>query len=437
MQELCEYVKVIGNTISEIRRAAYAVLRHAPRMRLFVRKTYWDFQKQRYEKLKNQYTLDEKLIVFEAFSGRQFSDSPKAIYLELLQDERFKDYRFIWSFKSGVEADPFPLNNERTLCVTRGSKEYFQALSRAKIIILNTRLPEYVYPKEEQIFIQCWHGTPLKKLGRDVAIDTANALNTTSELAWRFSLDSEKWTYLLSASPYVSQHLADAFALPEARRAQVVLEIGDPGNDALVRAGEYSQARTRLRAAFNIPEGKKVVLYAPTWRDDSFQAGLGYTFDYLLDFKMLQDALQDEWVVLFRPHYYISNTFDFSAVKDFVINAAQVSDVNDCMLASDVLITDYSSVMFDYCNTGNPLLLFVPDLNHYENSIRDFYFDIHNVPGPLCVTTQDLIRELEQIKTYPGIYGAAYAKFKEQFCPYDDGLAASRVASALWEAVSA
>ncbi len=409
------------------RNAALSVLRHMPRTRLAARKLYWGLQQKRYEQIARNVPIDEKLIFFESFFGRWYADSPKAIYEAMLQDSRFDDYIFIWSFRPDVEIDVSRFDTERTIFIKRGRQEYFQALATAKYIIINTRLPEYVYPKEEQIYVQCWHGTPLKKLGADVAIETANALNTTSELAWRFAIDSQKWTYMLSASPFVTEHLTSAFSLPEDRKASVVLEVGDPGNDALVKAKNNPQITEVMRQRLGVPAGKKALLYAPTWRDDSYKAGEGYTLDYLLDFDYLYEHLGKEWAVLFRPHYYIANTFDFEKYDGFVIDVSKVDDINDCMIASDVLVTDYSSVMFDYCNTGKPLLLYVPDLEHYSGDVRDFYFDIHDVPGVLCTTTVELSDALGQIESYFEHYGDEYKLFIDEFCPCDDGRSAQRL----------
>ena len=420
-------MKTLAESSYYFRKAALGVLRHMPRTRLAARKAYWSLQQKRYEQIARSVPVDEKLVFFESFFGRWYADSPKAIYKAMLLDPRFDDHIFMWSFRPDVEVDTSIFDTERTIFIKRGRQEYFQALASAKHIILNTRLPEYVYPKGDQIYVQCWHGTPLKKLGADVAIETANALNTTSELAWRFAIDSQKWTYMLSASPFVTEHLTSAFSLPEERKASVVLEVGDPGNDALVKAKNNPRITEEMRQRLGVPAGKKALLYAPTWRDDSYKAGEGYVLDYLLDFDYLHERLKEEWVVLFRPHYYIANTFDFEKYGSFVIDVSKVDDINDCMIASDLLVTDYSSVMFDYCNTGKPLLLYTPDLEHYAGDVRDFYFDIHDIPGLLCYTSEELLNGIIAIDSYRERYSSEYHAFADSFCPFDDGMAAQRV----------
>ena len=432
-------MKTIGTARRLVRSAGLGVLRHMPRTRLFVRQRYWAHERRKYDAMASKVPVDEKLVFFESFGGRSFSCSPRAIYLAMLGQECFVDYRFVWSFEGAeriesVAAHETLLRNNRTAVVQRESKEYFSALASAKVLVLNTRLPEYVTPKSDQVFVQCWHGTPLKRLGYDVEIETTSALNTTQELADRFGLDAQKWTYLLSPSPYTSKHLADAFGLPEERRSDVIIEEGYPRNDeiALAHADVAGSRQAELREALGVPEGKKVLLYAPTWRDDSYKAGVGYTFDYLIDFDLLRRELGDEWVVLFRPHYYIANHFDFSAYEGFVIDVAQWPNINELYIAADALVTDYSSVMFDYAILRRPIALFVPDYESYANDIRGFYIDLKEIPGPHCMETKELVDVLKDLDGYWERYGSAYDVYVERFCPKDDGHAAERVIDRVW-----
>ena len=419
-------MRTAGRVSDAARAAGYAVLRRAPRTRLAVRHAYWALQKRKYDALAKSIATEARTVLFEAYGGRSYACSPKALYQEMLGDERFAGCELVWAFREGAVPSDEP-DLEHATIVKRGSSAYFETLARAGCIVVNNRLPEYVYPKDDQVYVQCWHGTPLKRLGYDVEIEMESALNTTNELAERFGMDARKWTHLLSPSPYASKHLADAFGLPLEKRGSVIVEEGYPRNDALVRSRGDESVRARLRDSLGVPEGKRVLLYAPTWRDDSYQDGVGYTFDYLLDFDLMRQQLGDEWVVLFRPHYYIANQFDFSAYEGFVIDVSKVDDVNDLYLASDVLLTDYSSVMFDYANLRRPIVLFVPDRERYADAIRGFYFDLEEVPGPLCSTTDEVVEELTHVEGHRTKYEQAYAAFVEKFCPLDDGCACARV----------
>lgn len=423
----------LGSVYSTFRKPILAVMRHLPGIRQRSRAMYYRKRGESYNAMAAAIPTDEKAVVFECFGGRQFGCSPRAIYERMLEDSRFDDFNLIWAFKES-ELEKFadePLL-QRAQFVKVGTDEYLETCARAKYWIFNTRVAEYITPKADQVYVQCWHGTPLKRLGYDVTIETQNALNTTDELAERFGMDSKKWNYLLSPSAYTSKHLADAFGLEEERRPSVVLEEGYPRNDRIVRVCEDPQAldafTTAFREELGIPADKKILLYAPTWRDDSYESGKGYVMeDTLLDFPALQAALGDEWVVLFRAHYYIANHFDFSAYEGFVYDVSKQADINDLYIVADALLTDYSSVFFDYANTERPIMFFWPDYQHYANDIRGFYFGLDELPGPHCLTNDDVVAAVQDLPNYEAKYGKGYAAFREKFCPKDDGHAAERV----------
>lgn len=423
----------LGSVYKKFRTPILGVLRHLPGVRQRSRAMYYRKRGESYDAMAQAIPTNSKAVLFQCFGGRQFGCSPRAIYERMLEDPRFDDFNLIWAVKES-ELEKFadePLL-QRAQFVKVGTDEYLETCARAKYWIFNTRVAEYITPKADQVYVQCWHGTPLKRLGYDVTIETQNALNTTDELAERFGMDSKKWNYLLSPSAYTSKHLADAFGLEEERRPSVVLEEGYPRNDRIVRVCEDPQALSAFTAAFReelgIPADKKILLYAPTWRDDSYESGKGYVMeDTLLDFPALQAALGDEWVVLFRAHYYIANHFDFSAYEGFVYDVSKQADINDLYIVADALLTDYSSVFFDYANTERPIMFFWPDYQHYANDIRGFYFDLDELPGPHCLTNDDVIAAVQDLPNYDEKYGEGYAAFREKFCPKDDGHAAERV----------
>ncbi len=226
-------MRTAGRVSDAARAAGYAVLRRAPRTRLAVRHAYWALQKRKYDALAKSIATEARTVLFEAYGGRSYACSPKALYQEMLGDERFAGCELVWAFREGAVPSDEP-DLEHATIVKRGSSAYFETLARAGCIVVNNRLPEYVYPKDDQVYVQCWHGTPLKRLGYDVEIEMESALNTTNELAERFGMDARKWTHLLSPSPYASKHLADAFGLPLEKRGSVIVEEGYPRNDVLV-----------------------------------------------------------------------------------------------------------------------------------------------------------------------------------------------------------
>lgn len=424
--------------MKKFRKIGRTLNKHIPATRKW-RFKYWDVQTERYMKMAENVETNPHAVVFEAFGGRSFACSPRAIYKAMCADHRFDDWDFYWSFTSQrAKRQRLDLAiSSRSTVVSRGSEAYFDAIASSKYWVVNNRVPEYVVPREDQVYVQCWHGTPLKRLGYDVPADSSGgALNTAEELAKRFNVDSDKWTYLLSPSPFTSKHLASAFGLSEGRIADTIIEEGYPRNDFIVNTCNAPDSVGRINALkerYGIPMDKKALLFAPTWRDDQYEPGVGYTMDSLIDFDKLRDALGDEWVVILRTHYYIANKIDLTPWRGFVYNASKVEDINHLYCMADALCTDYSSVFFDYANTGRPLYFYWPDFDHYANELHGFYFDARTIPGPKCTTPEELIDALHKFDTWDAEYGEAYEEFKQEFCPKDDGEAAKRVIDRIFE----
>lgn len=421
----------------KIKQLGLAILRYFPTLRQATRKNYYGSQEKKYHALAQSTPTNPKKIFFESFGGRQYACSPRAIYEAMLQDARFDDYEFIWSYnyKTIDELSKLPEMNRATI-VERGSEDYWAACAECGYWILNNRMPEYFFPKADQCYVQCWHGTPLKRLGADVA-KLDGALNTAEELAQRFALDAEKWSYLLSPSPYTSLHLADAFSLSQERRASVVLEQGYPRNDRIVNeshdSARVAELRQTLCEKLGLDPNKKLLLYAPTWRDDLYKAGQGYIMDEtMMDFSKLRNELENEWCILFRAHYYITNQFDFSKQRGFIGDASTGVDINDLYIIADALLTDYSSVFFDFANTGRPMMFYWPDYEHYAHDLHGFYFDLHELPGPQCTTSNEVVQALKEFDNYEELYGNSYQSFLDKFCPLDDGKASQRVIDAVF-----
>lgn len=421
-----------------IRKMGLAVLRYFPATRRTVRKAYYAQQGATYAKLAKDTPTEDRTVFFESYGGRQYACSPRAIFEQMCADPRFSDFTFIWSFQvDHYEQNAHMPAMQRCQTVIRGSNEYWTACARAKYWIVNTRMPEYFTPKDDQVYVQCWHGTPLKRLGFDVP-KLDGALNTADELSERFLTDSGKWSHLVSPSDYTSQHLCDAFGVPDSARQRIVLQLGYPRNDRIVNeshdARQVAALRSKICAKLGVDPTKKLLLYAPTWRDDLYKAGEGYVLDdTLLDFAAMRDALADEWCVLFRAHYYIANSLDFAPYAGFVGDASQNIDINDLYILSDVLLTDYSSVFFDFANTGRPMMFYWPDYDHYANDLHGFYFSLKELPGPQCETTAQVIEALERIDSYTADYSVVYDAFLQRFCPLDDGQASQRVIDAIFK----
>lgn len=371
---------------------------------------------------------DAKTICFKAFNGKSYSCSPKAIYEYMLTQEQFKDFKFIWVFKE-PEKHRYLEKNPNTTLVQDSTRAYLKAMAVSKYWIHNYRVSDHIYPKENQIYVQCWHGTPLKKLGYDITKGD-NVLNSIEEIRFKYKVDAAKFKAILSPSRFASEKFISAWNLKAIGKENCVIEQGYPRNDKLFHADEAD--RHRVRKALGI-EGvnKKIIFYAPTWRDNQHDSTIGYTYKTEVDFDKLKEALGEEYIILFRAHYLVANSFDFEKYSGFVYDVSSYDDINDLYIVSDLLITDYSSVFFDYANLRRPMLFYMYDFDSYKNEMRDFYFDIDELPGPIVKDEDSLIEAIHGLDRYMLAYGEKYIAFHNKFNYLDDGHASARVVDAV------
>ena len=367
--------------------------------------------------------VDEKKVFFITFSGRGYSDSPKAMYEYMMKAPEYKDYKFVWSFR---EPERFEfLKNERTEVVKYRSKAENKALRTSKYWISNYRMLDHQHPKKNQVYVQCWHGTPLKRLGYDLSASD-NAMNSMQEIRQKYRTDAAKFSYLVSPSPFTTKVFATAWNLVETGQTDKIIEEGYPRNDRLINA--TPEEVKKLRQNLGVDD-KKVILYAPTWRDNQHTSGTGYTYKTEVDFDKLRDELGDEYVILFRAHYLVANSFDFDKYKGFVVDVSSYSDINELYLAADILITDYSSVFFDYSNLGKPIIFYMYDLEQYAGELRGFYISLDELPGPIVRDEDHLLAEIHACDGWSP--DDKYQSFCSKYNPKDDGNASARTLAAI------
>lgn len=384
---------------------------------------YYGFNYRR--KYAKKIEVDEKLIVFESFMGRQYSCSPRMLYEEMINNPEYADYRFVWAFKQPKKFK-YLKANRNTWLVTYGSGEYCRIYAKAKFWVTNSRLKSYINPKENQYIIQTWHGTPLKRLGFDIEKYRGSDLET-ERLEEQYALEAKRTSYMLSPSEFYKEKITSAFNLKAYGKENIFIDGEYPRNTYLNTLKE--EQIKKIKKKLWIPEGKKVILYAPTWRESELQRGKGIKYTLAVDFEKWQKVLGDDVVVLFRSHYFISNYISLGKYAGFVKNVSTYNDINELYAISDVLITDYSSVFFDYANLERPMLFFMYDYETYKNELRGFYLSEDELPGPILKEEDELLRVL---KNYNGEgYEEKYKAFNEKFNPYRDG----KGAKVVWEKV--
>jgi CDP-glycerol glycerophosphotransferase len=349
-------------------------------------------------------------VVYASFGGRQCSDSPRAIQAELVR--RGAQLEHMWVISDGMARAP-----EGSVVLREGSREHYEALANARYVVANDHFPDWFRRRDDQTCVQTWHGTPLKRLGFDVS-----AMHKTKRRFESHWAEQERnWQYVVSPNAFATPIMRHAYRLDGE-----MLETGYPRNDVLARA-DRDAATQALRARLGIPEGVRTVLYAPTYRDHVIDRRGRYRLDLNLDVDRLRAAVGEDTVILFRKHHYVLDPVPVTA-DGFVRDVSAYPDGTELLLAADVLVTDYSSMMFDYANTGRPMLFFTYDLDVYRDEVRGFYFDfIKRAPGPLLKTSDQLAEALEDLDAVRDAHAQRYAEFAAEFCELDDGGAAGRV----------
>lgn len=340
-------------------------------------------------------------VFFESFYSQVAACNPLAIDRELARVR--PDVVRYWSVVDRSVAVP-----EGAVPIVEGSAEWWRVRADARLLVVNDWLRKRWRPRPHQRVLQTWHGTMLKRL----ALDRAGVGLRTRIAVTR---ESRRWSILLAQNPYAAEILQRAYDF----RGPVWVE-GYPRNDVLV-TGDRAAARARLGLA----PTQRAVLYAPTWRDDRTEI-----VDYLdlPGFAGDLASLPGEHVLLVRGH---SRTLRHGRDLDApgLIDVTSVPSMSELLLAADVVVTDYSSIMFDVTATDAPLVLYMPDLEHYRRDLRGFYFDVTaEAPGPVATDRDALLAALRSLATAgDDPHAAARAAWRARFNPLDDGRAAERV----------
>jgi CDP-glycerol glycerophosphotransferase len=343
-------------------------------------------------------------------------DSPRAVHAELVR--RGTETEHVWVTRDGRTRVPAAAR-----AVEEHSADWYAALARCRRIVTAHQLPDFFERREGQTVVQTWDGAPLKRIGSDLT-DTLYADH--DELALLPGL-ARQWDVLVAPSRWSQPHLTRALGYEGE-----VLAAGSPRNDVLFTSPDDREKRAELlRRELGIDAGKRIVLYAPTYRDHLAHGPGLFRHDPAFDFAAAERALAADHVLLVRKHPRTRGRLP-GARAPFVRDVSDLPSVAELLLLADVLVTDYSSLAFDFAHTGRPILFHTYDLEHYRDSVRGLYVDLEKqAPGPLLPTTTGVIAALRDLDRVAARHAKAYAAFRTAYCDLDDGGAAARVADRL------
>lgn len=365
-----------------------------------------------YRKKWTKLNVEDDIIVFESMLGRNYSCNPKAIYEEMVARGLDQKYRLYWVLTNLDKEIP-----GNCIKVKRNSFQHLKLLCKSKIWVFNTRQPNYVIKNPDTVYFMTWHGTPLKKLALDMDdVQMAGNKGIESYKA-NFWNNSRRWDYLIAQNEFSSNIFTRCFDFHKD-----MLNIGYPRNDTLINNNNQAYIDA-VKEKYGIPKNKKVVLYAPTWRDNQSMGKGKYIFNPHINFDTLKDQLSKDYVFIVKYHYLIASKINYTRFEGFIydINA----DIQDLYLISDFLMTDYSSVMFDYSVLNRPMIFYTYDLDQYCNN-RGFYFDfLEEAPGPFIYNTEELVDYLKNPRIED--YQEKLAAWHKKYNSWDDGQASGKV----------
>ncbi|MGX7162263.1 glycosyltransferase [Enterococcus massiliensis] len=378
-----------------------------------ISKNYTDVQFYRrinYTKYYLKSRVRDNYILYESFHGKAMNDNPFAIFKYLIDSKEYDHFVHIWVLEDTEENEyvKYYSKFKNVKFIQPHTKEYFYYLCVAKYLIHNVTLPPYFIKKEEQIYVNTWHGTPLKTLGKEMLGSVSQNYNVQ-----RNFLQAD---YILSPNQFTTDKLIFSYQVDGIFNGKV-LENGYPRIDSIY---SESQIVKNYLNSKGVDLEKKVILYAPTWRGQT--GSVQNTFEDLMSRirKIVSKIDKNQNELLVKVHPLV-----FQFVEKFDIdNVTFISDwvdANELLYFTDLLITDYSSIFFDYLVTDKPIIFFMYDKDEYQE-VRGVYFDLESLPGEVCldedsvsyyINNSDLV--LEKNKT-------EICNFKNEYVPYDTGV---------------
>ena len=362
----------------------------------------------------------KNIILYEAYAGRGLLCSPYAIFKMFSKRSDFRDYTHVWVLENEAKAEEAAKEwkQENIIFVVRDSEQYLEYLCKAGVLINNLSFPPYYTKKPEQLYINTWHGIPLKTLGFDIPDGRITGLNTIRNF---LSVD-----VFLSPNRFMTDIFKNAFRLDGIFEGGI-MESGMPRNDNLFHTDKKEIIKKLRKYGVEVDDTKKIIMYAPTWKGEKYSNPDISTESYfeLID-KLEQVVDTDRYQMLVKPHQIVyKHIVENGKVLTDKFIPADI-DANEIMSIVDVLISDYSSIYFDFLASLRPVIFYIPDLEEYLEN-RGLYFGIDKLPGPIAKNLDELGKMCADIDTAVAPYKEKYDIEKNWACGNDDGNVCSRV----------
>ena len=384
-----------------------------------------------YAKYVKECPIEEKTILYEAFGGRGMICNPYDVFKYLFEQEEYKDYTHIWvleDFEANRQMIEYYEKYPNVQFVRYKTQKYCKALAVTKYLINNVSFPSYFLKRKGQVYLNTWHGTPMKSMGFDIPGANVTQGNTARNL---LSAD-----YLFSSGDFMTELAYEKSYKLKNLYEGTILQEGFPRNDVLFGADRQKQIQKLREYGVRIQDEKKIVLYAPTWKGDKYSdpdIGLKDFYDLIQEAEKKMDT--DKYQILVKPHqivwhYMKEKHVDMGEFKDRFLPA--VLDTNEILSVTDVLISDYSSIFYDFLATQRPVFFYIPDILEFE-SYRGLYFGVEHLPGAVASSLEELGSLLENVEELSEKYQVCREEARKKICPQDDGRVCERIAAVVFD----
>lgn len=374
-----------------------------------------------YEKCK----VDKNLVLYESFYGKGMTCGPRAIFDELTNNPEYKNLTHVWvvdddKSKGWLEKyEEYKVVSKVTFVKIK-SRKYYKYLATAGYLINNSTFPPCFTKKPEQVYVNTWHGIPLKLMGYDMPNGNIEVANTERNFL--------QASYLLSPNSHHTNMYTKSYKLDGIFEGKI-LEAGQARTDTIFKTDRDVVIDKLIKSGIEIDKNKKIVMYAPTWKGENFNSAHADVGEYVAFYNKVMNS-SENIQVLIKPHQAVYNMLKNSSELAGLI-VAPGFDTNEILSAVDVLISDYSSIYFDFLVTGRPIIFYIPDLDEYKET-RGMYEEVSKLPGPATDNLDELCSWLGDIENAVGEYKQTYSELKSTLCRYDDGQVSKRIVEAIW-----
>lgn len=374
---------------------------------------------QLYAKFYESLPIVENSILYEVRDGQSVTDSPFALFKYILEQDQEKKYQHIWSIQSSEELGeaiaPYKAMSNVTF-IERNSEDYLRWLVQAQYLLNNSTFQSFFVPRPEQTYINTWHGTPLKHMGYDIPGNPSGSQNVV-----RNFLNAD---YIISPNAHTTDIFSNAFRLDGIYEGSI-LEMGYPRNDLTLHSDRKAILKKLNQQGLSVSPDEKIVLYSPTWKGTDTNNANDDMKRIITEMDYLAEQIGPEYHLLFKVHPFLyAVASNYPEARNRLVSDQM--DMNELLSVVDVLITDYSSVFFDFLVTNRPILFYAWDKDLYAQN-RGMYLEDAELPGPIYEHIDEVanaILHIEDVKTsYKDVYQAA----RDRFVGYDDGNVAERL----------